>query len=63
MEGLVTVNLDTVTRRGRTYKSVFFSHPDFPGLISAAHRYVRVDQEGDPSDFWGVFIPHHHDLQ
>ena len=38
MEGLVTVKQDTVTHRDRTYESVFFSHPDFSGLISAAHH-------------------------
>ena len=32
---------------------LFFYHPDFGGLIHASRRYVKVDLEGDPSDFWG----------
>ena len=58
MEGIVTVKRDTVTSRWQTYESVFFSHPDFPGLISSARRYVRVNKDGDPSDFWGTYSSH-----
>ncbi len=50
---LITVHCETTTRNGHTFEAAFFEHRDFDGLFHAARRYVRVDTEGDPYDFWG----------
>jgi hypothetical protein len=39
---------------GHTFEAIFFKHRDFDGLVHAAHCYVRVNIEGDPSNFWGT---------
>jgi hypothetical protein len=50
---LIAVRRETTTRNGHTFEAVYFEHRDFDGLVHAARRYVKVDAEGDPEDFWG----------
>ena len=50
---LIAVRRETTTCNGHTFEAVYFEHRDFDGLVHAARRYVRVDTEGDPYDFWG----------
>ena len=50
---LIAVRRETTTRNGHTFEAVYFEHHDFDGLVHAARRYVKVDTEGDPYDFWG----------
>jgi hypothetical protein len=61
IDDLVSVKQDIVTCRGKMYESFFFFHQDFPGLISSAHCYVIVNQEGGPSEFWGMNVSNSHD--
>ena len=35
------------------FQGFIFEHRDFDGLVHAAYCYLRVDTEGDSSDFWG----------
>lgn len=39
-----------------------FSYSKFPDLISTACWYVHVGQEGDQSDFWGIYVSHCHNF-
>ena len=41
-------------RNGHTFEAIFFEHRNFDSLVHAARCYVRVDVEGDLSDFWGT---------
>ena len=59
IEGLIAIKCDALTHRGKTHEPIFFSHPDLQGLVSTAHQYVCVNQEGDSSDFWGTYLSHH----
>ena len=37
---IVAVHRETTTRNGHTFEAIFFTHPDFDGLIHAARHYV-----------------------
>jgi hypothetical protein len=53
LSNLVTVKRETTTRNEHTFEAIYFLHLDFDGLIHAARCDVCVNQEGDPSHFWG----------
>ena len=51
---LIAVRCETTTRNGQIFEAIFFEHRDFGGLVHTARCYVRVDVEGDPSNFCGI---------
>lgn len=53
LEDLVAVRHEQITRRGLTYEAVFFTSESIPGIeLSAARRFVIVNQQGPEEGLW-----------
>ena len=57
-ENLVATRHAVITRLGKTYDTIYFTSPSFPGVeISAARRYVIVMVPGHVDAMWPHFAP------
>ena len=58
LENLVATRHAVITRLGKTYDTIYFTSPSFPGVeISAARRYVIVMVPGHVDAMWPHFAP------
>jgi hypothetical protein len=58
LENLVATRHAVITRLGKTYDTIYFMSPSFPGVeISAARRYVIVMVPGHANAMWPHFAP------
>jgi len=58
VEDLVATRHAVITRSGRTYGTIYFTSPSFPGVeISAARRFVIVMAPGHVDATWTHFSP------
>jgi hypothetical protein len=58
VENLVATRHAVITRGGKTYDTIYFTSPSFPGVeISAARRYVIVMVPGHVDTMWTHFGP------
>ena len=58
VDDLVATRHAVTTRRGHTFKTIFFTSTTFPGVeLSAARRYVVVTTEGHPNALWEDHVP------
>ena len=61
VKDLVAARHAVITRSGRTYDTIYFTLPSFPGVeISAARRYVIVMAPGHVDAIWTHFDPAAH---
>ena len=58
LENLVATCHTVITRLGKTYDTIYFTSPSFPGVeIRAARRYVIVMVPGHVDAMWPHFAP------
>jgi hypothetical protein len=58
LKNLVATRHAVITRLGKTYDTIYFTSPSFPGVeISAARRYVIVMVPGHVDAMWPHFAP------
>ena len=58
VDDLVATCHAVTTRRGHTFKTIFFTSQTIPGVeLSAARRYVVVTTEGHPEALWEEHVP------
>jgi hypothetical protein len=53
IDDLITVSRDVTTRGGKRFVSIFFRSSTIPGLLHAAERCVRVEEQGPLDQLWG----------
>jgi hypothetical protein len=56
IDDLIAVSRDVTTRGGKRFVSIFFRSSTIPGLLHAAERWVRVEEQG-PGEIWREFLP------
>jgi hypothetical protein len=52
IDDLIAVSRDVTTRGGKRFVSIFFRSSTIPGLLHAAERWVRVEEQG-ACEIWG----------
>ena len=53
VEDLTAVSREATTRGGKTFVAIFFRSSTIPGLLHAAERWVRVEEQGPLDQLWG----------
>ena len=46
-----------MTRGGKTFVSIFFQSSTIPGLLHAAERWIKVEEQGPPDQLWEDAAP------
>ena len=57
VEDLTAVSREATTRGGKTFVAIFFRSSTIPGLLHAAERWVKVEEEGPPDQLWEDAAP------
>ncbi len=57
IEDLIATSRDATTRGGKTFVAIFFQSSTIPGLLHAAERWVKVEEEGPPDQLWEAAAP------
>ena len=57
IDDLIAVSRDVTTRGGKTFVAIFFWSSSIPGLLHAAERWVKVEEEGPPDQLWEDATP------
>jgi hypothetical protein len=54
---LIAVSRDVTTRGGKRFVSIFFRSSTIPGLLHAAERWVKVEEQGPLDQLWEDAAP------
>ncbi len=57
IEDLIAVSHDVTNCGGKTFVAIFFRSSTIPGLLHAAERWVKVEEEGPPDQLWEAAAP------
>ena len=52
IDDLIAVSRDVTTRGGKRFVSIFFRSSTIPGLLHAAERWVKVEEQGPTDLLW-----------
>jgi hypothetical protein len=57
IEDLIAISRDVTNHGGKTFVAIFFRSSTIPGLLHAAERWVKVEEEGPPDQLWEAAAP------
>ena len=57
IEDLIAISRDVTNHGGKTFVAIFFRSSTIPGLLHAAERWVKVEEEGPPDQLWEDAAP------
>ena len=52
IDDLIAVRRDVTTCGGKTFVSIFLRISTIPGLLHAAERWIKVEEQGPPDQLW-----------
>ena len=57
IDDLIVISRDVTTRGGKTFVSIFIRSSTVPGLLHAAERWIKVEEQGPPDQLWEDAAP------
>jgi hypothetical protein len=57
IDNLIVIGRDVTARGGKMFVSIFFRSSTIPGLLHAAERWIKVEEQGPPDQLWEDAAP------